>query len=162
MPLPKNNKRTHKHPHTPQRRINKANKRVRLTPKERDTVDVADRPFLLRFCSRKTGPLKPVKREPVDLATLVVDEGPEAEGLPDSEKDLYRVLVRTGDRLGAGTDRDITIVLHGSHGKTAQVVLDDERNNFENGQARVLLCARPRSVSLRSRRPAAVFPPSRL
>lgn len=39
----------------------------------------------------------------------------------------------TGNKRGAGTDADVSIVLYGSLGDTGEWRLDDEKNNFERG-----------------------------
>lgn len=46
---------------------------------------------------------------------------------------LHRVVVKTGTKFGAGTDYDISLILNGTQGRTKQITLDDERNNFEAG-----------------------------
>lgn len=45
----------------------------------------------------------------------------------------YRITVFTGNKRGAGTDADVSIVLYGSLGDTGEWRLDDEKNNFERG-----------------------------
>lgn len=48
----------------------------------------------------------------------------------------YSVRVQTGDKVGAGTDADITIALIGESGTTKEMLLDDEKNNFERNMVR--------------------------
>jgi len=50
---------------------------------------------------------------------------------------VYRVKVRTGDKMGAGTDADVSIVMVGEEGRSAELALDVAgRNVFERGKAR--------------------------
>lgn len=46
----------------------------------------------------------------------------------------FLITVLTGDKPGAGTDCDVSIILMGAHGKTGEIKLDDKRDNFENNQ----------------------------
>ena len=39
----------------------------------------------------------------------------------------------TGNKRNAGTDADVTIVLHGNMGDSGEWRLDDKKNNFERG-----------------------------
>jgi hypothetical protein len=45
----------------------------------------------------------------------------------------YRVILRTGDVRGAGTDANVFIILHGSKGSTGLFSLETAANNFERG-----------------------------
>ena len=45
----------------------------------------------------------------------------------------YHVTVLTGDVRGAGTDANVFLVMIGKTGKSREIVLDDEKNNFERG-----------------------------
>ena len=40
----------------------------------------------------------------------------------------------TGDRKYAGTDASVYLEITGKHGKTGEIKLDDNKNNFEKGQ----------------------------
>lgn len=54
---------------------------------------------------------------------------------PVDEAQEYRIKVTTGDKLRAGTNADISIVLIGSQGRSDELLLDQKgRNNFERGQ----------------------------
>jgi len=66
---------------------------------------------------------------PVDLAAAF-DEAAAAR-FRDGVGQEWRVAVKTGGDLGAGTDADIGIVLIGEVGRSEEIILDDERNNFE-------------------------------
>ena len=43
------------------------------------------------------------------------------------------MIVYTSDLRGAGTDANVFMVLYGSDGKTEEVALANETNNFERG-----------------------------
>ena len=45
----------------------------------------------------------------------------------------YKVLVRTSDMRGAGTDANVSIVIYGAKGDTGERKLDTSANNFERG-----------------------------
>ena len=46
---------------------------------------------------------------------------------------MYDVTVVTGDVRGAGTDANVYLMIMGKLGKTRDVLLDDNKNNFERG-----------------------------
>ena len=46
----------------------------------------------------------------------------------------YRVIVKTSDLRGAGTDADIFLVVYGPLGDTGERLLDNSANNFERNQ----------------------------
>ena len=60
-----------------------------------------------------------------------------ADGNPSKPIVDYVVTVMTGDRLGAGTDANVSIVIYGQDGDTGPVVLDSSGNNFERNQTDV-------------------------
>ena len=62
---------------------------------------------------------------------LLLDENSEAE------KTRYEVTVVTGDCRYAGTDANVYMEMVGKHGKTGEIKLDDNKNNFEKGQSDV-------------------------
>ncbi len=47
---------------------------------------------------------------------------------------MYRVLVKTGDTRGAGTDSDVFITVFGPKGDTGEQELDAAGNNFERNK----------------------------
>ena len=49
----------------------------------------------------------------------------------------WKVAVRTGDERGAGTDADVSIILIGANGKTAELPLESSADNFERNKARL-------------------------
>ena len=55
--------------------------------------------------------------------------------LPDEsgegEKTRHLVTVITGDVRHAGTDANVFLEIIGKHGRTGEIKLDDEKNNFE-------------------------------
>ena len=46
----------------------------------------------------------------------------------------YQIGVKTGTAKDAGTDSNVYITLVGTQGTSGEILLDDYRNNFENGQ----------------------------
>ena len=46
----------------------------------------------------------------------------------------YEVVVTTGTKRGAGTDADVKIALFGALGKTDEILLDNDKDNFERGK----------------------------
>ena len=65
------------------------------------------------------------------LLYLFADENAEAE------KTRYEVTVVTGDCRYAGTNASVFMEMVGKHGKTGEIKLDDNKNNFERGQCDV-------------------------
>ena len=59
------------------------------------------------------------------------------------EKTRYEVAVVTGDRKYAGTDANVYMEIMGKHGKTGEIKLDDNNNNFEKGQTDIFKVQRP-------------------
>lgn len=59
----------------------------------------------------------------------------EDEEPPPPVSNVYRVIVRTGNRTNAGTGADISIVLFGSEAQTEELLLQDD-NVFGRNQAR--------------------------
>lgn len=55
-------------------------------------------------------------------------------GSAPADRKQYRIIVRTGDVRGAGTDSDVFFTLHGTRGSTAELELADAANNFERGR----------------------------
>ncbi|KAG2501257.1 hypothetical protein HYH03_001064 [Edaphochlamys debaryana] len=54
---------------------------------------------------------------------------------PNKKKAQYKVVVVTSDRLGAGTDANVFIDVHGMAGlSTGRILLNSSGNNFERGQ----------------------------
>ena len=47
---------------------------------------------------------------------------------------VYRVTVFTGDVRRAGTDATVHITLFGEQGDSGQLVLDNDKNNFERAR----------------------------
>jgi lipoxygenase homology domain-containing protein 1 len=47
---------------------------------------------------------------------------------------LYRVVVQTGTASGAGTDADVYMTMYGADAVSREILLDNDRDNFENGQ----------------------------
>lgn len=74
--------------------------------------------------------------------------------LADSEKDManvksaadrsrsvtagnrYKINVQTGDKAGAGTDADVSIILIGELGNSQEIDLDNPANNYERNKVR--------------------------
>ncbi|MEW5311146.1 MAG: hypothetical protein WDW38_002885 [Sanguina aurantia] len=55
---------------------------------------------------------------------------------PSLDKRTYKVLIRTSDRNGAGTDANVYVNIHGSHTSSGNIVLrNTNTNNFERRQA---------------------------
>jgi hypothetical protein len=48
----------------------------------------------------------------------------------------YRVMVKTSDLRGAGTDADVFLTIYGPKGDTGERVLDNSSNNFERNMVR--------------------------
>ncbi len=48
---------------------------------------------------------------------------------------LYKVVVKTGDFRGAGTDANVFAQLFGENGDTGERKLESSGNNFERGHA---------------------------
>lgn len=46
----------------------------------------------------------------------------------------YIAHIYTGDKWGAGTDANVMITIFGEEGDSGQRRLDNDSNNFENGQ----------------------------
>ena len=59
------------------------------------------------------------------------------------EKTRYEVAVVTGDRKYAGTDANVYVEIMGKHGKTGEIKLDDNKNNFEKGQTDIFKVQTP-------------------
>jgi hypothetical protein len=49
----------------------------------------------------------------------------------------YRVTVVTGDVMAAGTDANVSIILHGRKGSSPELELRNEENRFERGMVDV-------------------------
>ena len=64
------------------------------------------------------------------------------------EKTRYEVAVVTGDRKYAGTDANVYMEIMGKHGKTGEIKLDDNKNNFEKGQTDIFKVQKNLSVTL--------------
>ena len=46
----------------------------------------------------------------------------------------YIAHIYTGDKWGAGTDANVMITIFGEEGDSGETRLDNDSNNFENGQ----------------------------
>ncbi len=46
----------------------------------------------------------------------------------------YRVKVHTGDKMGAGTDANVTVSFHGPLGSSSRKAIDNKKDNFERGK----------------------------
>jgi lipoxygenase homology domain-containing protein 1 len=70
---------------------------------------------------------------------------PSTAGDPALQKHQYKVSVRTSDVRGAGTDKDISIVLIGADGskKTKEIRLDSSADNFERNRTDEFLLTLP-------------------
>ncbi|GLC44364.1 hypothetical protein PLESTF_000049800 [Pleodorina starrii] len=55
----------------------------------------------------------------------------------------YRVLVKTSDLRGAGTDSDVFLTIYGPKGDTGERPLDNNANNFERGQTDTFILTGP-------------------
>ncbi len=55
----------------------------------------------------------------------------------DAPEAVYEVTVVTSDRRGAGTDSRVSLVLFGSRGHSAELLLDSARDNFSRGRTDV-------------------------
>ncbi len=62
---------------------------------------------------------------------------PVADESLESEKTRYQVTVITGDRKYAGTDANVFLEMIGKDGRSGEVELDDEKNNFERAMTDV-------------------------
>lgn len=49
-------------------------------------------------------------------------------------KQRYKVSIRTGDRKGAGTDSDVSVILIGADGSSKETKLESHANNFERSK----------------------------
>ena len=49
----------------------------------------------------------------------------------------YKLSIRTGDRIGAGTDANVSCILHGKKGESGRITLDNDKNNFERARVDV-------------------------
>ena len=56
------------------------------------------------------------------------------DGIPSAPIVNYKVSVITGDRLGAGTDANVSITIFGDKGDSGSVKLDSSGNDFERNQ----------------------------
>jgi hypothetical protein len=68
------------------------------------------------------------------LLLLGASAAPAASTADALEQHTYKVVVVTSDVRGAGTDADISMVMHGSKGDAGPLKLDNSANNFERGQ----------------------------
>jgi len=59
------------------------------------------------------------------------------DGSPSAPIINYKISVITGDRLGAGTDANVTITIFGDQGDSGSVSLDSSGNDFERNQTDV-------------------------
>jgi hypothetical protein len=64
---------------------------------------------------------------------LIVRELPVSESVVDSSTVVYEVKVLTGDRRGAGTDANVSIVLYGETGNSGRPKVLQSSANFERG-----------------------------
>jgi hypothetical protein len=65
---------------------------------------------------------------------LIVRELPVSESVVDSTTVVYEVKILTGDRRGAGTDANVSVVLYGENGSSGRPkVLQSSSANFERG-----------------------------
>ena len=48
----------------------------------------------------------------------------------DSDKQVYQVVVTTGDKRGSGTDADISVILFGDKAVSPEMKLDNSANNL--------------------------------
>ncbi|XP_073234766.1 lipoxygenase homology domain-containing protein 1-like isoform X3 [Porites lutea] len=71
-----------------------------------------------------------ITRELIRADVLVVDDGKTS---PVTGHD-YIAHIYTGDKWGAGTDANVMITIFGEEGDSGQRRLDNDSNNFENGQ----------------------------
>ncbi|GFR41097.1 hypothetical protein Agub_g1741 [Astrephomene gubernaculifera] len=55
----------------------------------------------------------------------------------------YRVLVKTSDLRGAGTDSDVFLTIYGPKGDTGERPLDNSANNFERGKTDTFILTGP-------------------
>eukprot|EP00798_Chlamydomonas_sp_ICE-L_P018434 gene18434-24910_t len=53
-------------------------------------------------------------------------------------KQTFKVSIQTGDKRGAGTDSDISIILFGDNGKTKELKLESSKDNFERNKVGVI------------------------
>merc|ERR1711862_749141 len=56
------------------------------------------------------------------------------DGSPSFPMIDYKVSVITGDRLGAGTDSNVSIIIFGENGDSGSYNLDSSKNDFERNQ----------------------------
>lgn len=56
-----------------------------------------------------------------------------APGADASVNRFYNICVQTGTAAGAGTDSNVEVRIGGTKASTGWLVLDDSRDNFENG-----------------------------
>lgn len=55
----------------------------------------------------------------------------------------YQIAVRTGTASGAGTDANVYITIKGEQGEFGEILLDNDRDNFENGSYDVFTVTLP-------------------
>lgn len=55
----------------------------------------------------------------------------------------YRVIVKTGDQRGAGTDSNVFLTIYGSKGDSGERPLDTSANNFERAMTDTFLIKAP-------------------
>lgn len=66
---------------------------------------------------------------------LIVRDIPVSEVIVDCKTVVYEIKVLTGDRRGAGTDANVSIVLYGENGNSGPPkILQSSSNNFERGK----------------------------
>lgn len=65
--------------------------------------------------------------------TLDNSTNPDAAG---AAAQRYKVSVQTGDQRGAGTDADISVILIGDKGRSAEMPLESSADNFERNKVR--------------------------
>jgi len=66
----------------------------------------------------------------VSALTLSFAMAPAANASPNR---FYNICVQTGTAAGAGTDSNVEVRIGGTQAATGWIVLDDSRDNFENG-----------------------------
>ena len=63
---------------------------------------------------------------------------PPPSQVPENGRCVYRVVTKTSDLRGAGTDADVAMTLYGDKGDTGERKLDNSKNNFERNEVGLL------------------------
>jgi hypothetical protein len=88
---------------------------------------------LNRMLNRRVQPRRAVLAAVLALVSALSLCFAMAPGANASVNKFYNICVQTGTAAGAGTDSNVEVRIAGTKASTGWIVLDDSRNNFENG-----------------------------